>query len=96
MLQILPSDTDPAIVHFNEPHVVILDSGAAPAAELVVFMPGTKGKPRNAITLLKVVASQGYRTIGLEYNDDPAVVQVCPPLSTGHVLRNVPTRQNIW
>jgi hypothetical protein len=76
--EILPSDTDPAITRFNEPNVIVFDEEAPADAPLVVFMPGTDGKPRNAMHLLRVVAAQGYRVIGLEYNDEPAVVQVCP------------------
>lgn len=78
ILEIFPSETDPAIRRFNEAHVVILDPVATASAQLVVFMPGTKGRPRNAIDLLRVVAHQGYRAIGLEYDDEPAVVLVCP------------------
>jgi predicted esterase len=76
--EIKPSETDRSIVHFDDPHVVILDRASNAAAQLVVFMPGTDGKPRNAMGLLRVVAAQGYRVVGLEYNDSPAVVQVCP------------------
>jgi hypothetical protein len=75
--EILPSETDPAITHFNEPHYVILDEDLPAEARLVVFMPGTEGKPSNAAPFLRVVATFGYRVIGLEYNDEPAVVQVC-------------------
>ncbi len=71
-----PSSVDPRIAHFDDDHVVI---GDAPAqAPLVVFLPGTGGKPANAMALLEVVAAQGYRVIGLEYDDEPAVAQVCP------------------
>lgn len=75
--EIRPSDADPSIKRFNEPSFVVFDEQAAPEAQLVVFLPGTDGKPSNSV-LLRVVAAQGYRVIGLEYNDDPAVVQVCP------------------
>jgi hypothetical protein len=44
----------------------------------VVFMPGTGGRPQNLLPLLHVIAGQGYRVIGLRYDDVPAVVQVCP------------------
>jgi hypothetical protein len=74
----VPSHIDPAVRHFDEPNVAITNSGLTKNAPLVVFMPGTGGKPANAIDLLKVVAGQGYRVIGLEYDDTPAVVQRCP------------------
>lgn len=76
--EILPSETDASITRFNEPNEIVFDEQTPADSPLVVFMPGTDGKPSNALRLLKVVAAQGYRVIGLEYNDDPAVVQVCP------------------
>ena len=76
--EIKPSAADSSIHRFDEPNVVVVDRSRSTASQLVVFMPGTDGKPRNAMRLLQVVASQGYRTIGLEYNDSPAVIQVCP------------------
>jgi predicted esterase len=76
--EILPSETDPSITRFNEPSLVVFDEETPADSPLVVFMPGTGGKPGNAMRLLRVVAAQGYRVIGLEYNDEPAVVQVCP------------------
>ncbi len=76
--QIRPSEADPAITRFDDPNYVVFDEQSGPPSQLVVFMPGTDGKPGNAALLLRQVASQGYRVIGLEYNDDPAVVHVCP------------------
>jgi hypothetical protein len=76
--EIRPSQTDPQITRFDEPHYVIFDDALPATTPLVVFMPGTDGRPRNALTLLRVVAGLGYRVIGLEYNDEPAVIQVCP------------------
>jgi hypothetical protein len=76
--EILPSETDPAIIDFNEPNYVVVDEEVPSEAQLVVFMPGTDGKPANAAKFLRIVATFGYRVIGLEYNDEPAVVQVCP------------------
>jgi len=45
---------------------------------LLVFMPGTGGAPRNTTEFADVAARQGYRVIGLEYDDVPAVGQICP------------------
>jgi hypothetical protein len=44
----------------------------------VVFLTGTNGKPRGNVPFLRVIAEQGYRVIGLEYDDAPAVSRVCP------------------
>jgi len=76
--EVRPSEADPSITRFNEPNLIVYDEQSGPESQLVVFMPGTDGKPSNAALLLRQVASQGYRVIGLEYNNDPAVVQVCP------------------
>jgi hypothetical protein len=63
--QIRPSDADPSIKRFDEPSFVLFDQEAAPASQLVVFLPGTDGKPGNAVLLLRQIAAQGYRVIGL-------------------------------
>ena len=75
---VLPSQADPAVAQFNDPSAVIIGKDAAAGAQLAVFLPGTGGRPMNVMPLLRVIAGQGYRVIGLEYDDEPAVVQVCP------------------
>src|ERR1041384_7734850 len=40
--------------------------------------PAPGGRPANTRALLGVIADQGYRALGLEYDDTPAVVGVCP------------------
>jgi hypothetical protein len=47
-------------------------------APLLVFLPGTGGRPLNTTAFSNVAAEQGYRVIGLEYVDEPAVQQICP------------------
>jgi hypothetical protein len=76
--KILPSDVNPSITRFNEPNVVLSSESLSTRAKLVVFLPGGGGAPSNALPLLTVVAAQGYAVIGLEYNNTPSVVQVCP------------------
>ncbi len=73
-----PSETDSRIGHFDEPHRVVFNREVGARAQLAVFLPGTGGKPAAAARLLSVIADQGYRVIGLEYEDTPAVIQVCP------------------
>lgn len=73
-----PSQTDPAIRHFDEPHYVVSSPAAPALTPLVVFLAGTNGKPANVAHLLNVVATQGYRVVGLEYNDAPAIAEICP------------------
>jgi pimeloyl-ACP methyl ester carboxylesterase len=76
--RVTPSDTDPAIKRFNEPHYIVFDSTAARSGNLLVFMTGTGGNPDNVSDFLRVAAGQGYRVIALAYNDVPAVIGVCP------------------
>lgn len=76
--RVTPSDTDPAIKRFNEPHYIVFDSSLARSGDLLVFMTGTGGNPDNVSDFLKVAAGQGYRVIALAYNDVPAVVAICP------------------
>lgn len=73
-----PSAADPAVKQFDDANVAIARRGLSAEAPLVVFLSGTGGKPENVRGLLTVVAGQGYRTLGLSYDNVPAVVQVCP------------------
>jgi acetyl esterase/lipase len=75
---VVPSAIDPSVRRFDEPHYVVFDRTAKADAPLLVFMPGTGGRPQNTSVFANVAARQGYRVIGLEYVDTPAVAQVCP------------------
>jgi dienelactone hydrolase len=77
IIEVRPSAADRRITRFDEPNYITYRRDVGPAAPVVVFLPGTAGQPGNVRMLLSVVADQGYRVIGLEYNDEPAVVQVC-------------------
>lgn len=77
--RIKPSDADPAVKQFDEDSVVMFNRGVADHAPLAVFMTGTGGKPKGARLILSVIANQGYRAVGLAYNDEPSVMQICPP-----------------
>ena len=76
--QVRPSLADPAVRQFDEPSLAITAKAMPADAPLVIFLPGTGGKPENTLPVLQVAARQGYRVLGLEYDDEPAVVQVCP------------------
>jgi predicted esterase len=76
--RITPSSIDPAVRRFDEPHLVVFDPAAKPDAPLLVFLPGTGGRPQNTSDFARVAAGQGYRVIGLQYVDLPAVAQICP------------------
>ena len=79
--RIKPSVTDPSISRFDFPHYIVRKKQSSPASDssvLVVFLPGTSGRPNSVTDLMDVVAQGGYRAIALAYNDIPAVQQVCP------------------
>ena len=76
--RIKPSEADPGVKDFDDANLIVVDRKSAANPPLAVFLPGTGGRPSNVQGLLEVVAGQGYRAIGLQYDDEPAVVQVCP------------------
>lgn len=76
--QVRPSQADPAVRQYDDPSYVMAAPEREADAPLAVFLTGTGGKPSNTGLLLSVMAQLGYRAIGLEYDDTPAVSQVCP------------------
>jgi acetyl esterase/lipase len=76
--RVAPSDVDPSVRRFNEPHYVVFAATANANAPLLLFLPGTGGRPQSTSVFAQAAARQGYRVIGLEYVDEPAVAQLCP------------------
>ena len=76
--RIVPSSIDTSVHRFDSPHLVVFDRATKPDAPLLVFLPGTGGRPDNTSAFAAVAARQGYRVIGLAYVDEPAVQQLCP------------------
>jgi len=64
---IKPSDTDKGIVEFNDPHLVYRNSKAKPRNELLIFIPGTGGRPGGTGMFCQTAADLGYHTIALAY-----------------------------
>ena len=73
-----PSALDPAVKAFDGDNVVITPPGAGAATPLALFLSGTGGPKGGPEPFLQVVAGQGYRVIGLMYDNTPAVSEVCP------------------
>ncbi|MEO8619448.1 MAG: hypothetical protein ABI625_00200 [bacterium] len=76
--RVTPESTDSSIHRFNDPHYVVFERTTTSAAPLLVFMPGTGGMPERTSAFADLAAHMGYRVIGLEYTDTPAVAQLCP------------------
>ena len=76
--RVTPQYADSTIHRFTEPNYVVFERTVKAAAPLLVFLPGTGGRPQGTTEFANTAARQGYRVIGLEYTDTPAVAQVCP------------------
>jgi len=75
---ITPSDSDPAIKNYDRVDYVLFNENTAVGANLLVFLPGTGGRPPGPIAFLHAAADAGYRVISLDYNDEPSVAVYCP------------------
>ncbi len=76
--RIAPSAVDSTSRRFDAVNYVVSARGAKADAPLLVFLPGTGGRPINTTAFENLAAHQGYRVVGLEYDDEPAVQQICP------------------
>ncbi len=72
-----PSATDPAIGSPDDDHHVYLAADGPHNGELLVFLPGTHGRPANVSLFLEEAARAGYHTIGLDYPSEDSANQVC-------------------
>jgi hypothetical protein len=76
---IRPSEADPRVARFDDPHFVIYSRSTRAADQpLLVFLPGTNGKPPGAPDFLRTAVENGYRAISLAYNDDVSIAVYCP------------------
>ncbi len=73
-----PHDADPSVNRFLNGNIVTFAPNVSEAAPLLVFLPGTGGTPSGVRTFLATAALDGYRVIGLMYDDADAVNVVCP------------------
>jgi hypothetical protein len=75
MHSILPSATDPAIANPDDPHLTW--AGGPGNGLLLIFLPGTGGKPAGYTQFLAFAASTGYHVIGLDYPNQQSSDSVC-------------------
>lgn len=71
-----PSVTEAAITAFNDPHLVYFNRDVKPRNELLVFLPGTNGKPGGTNLFCQTAADLGYHTLSLSYPTDTAAAAV--------------------
>jgi hypothetical protein len=74
---VAPQATDPAIDRALADHYVWLDTTARGNPKLLVFLPGNNNQPAGWQKLEQEAARLGYHVIGLMYQNDVVVVQVC-------------------
>lgn len=77
-VDVRPSTTAPEIKAADSPHIVLFDGGRV-ASDLLLWMPGTLGRPHLGAQLdfPQFAAQQGYRVIILSYITDQAVSGIC-------------------
>ena len=97
-LLVPPRLTDERLAEADPPHLVVNDPDK-PAAQLLVWLPGTGGAPATGPRrFFDTVLRQGYRLVALSFINTPAVSQVC----TGPTLRAQPAcagqmrQQRVW
>lgn len=73
---LLPVDTDPAIVLAKQPHRWFVDDAVASRRELLVYLPGTAADTSGQDELGRLAASLGYDVLFLMYPNDVAAA-VC-------------------
>lgn len=73
-----PSEADPAIARFLRDNIALFRRDlVTPTSPLVAYLPGTFGAPDRSKMMLGTIAGQGYRVIGLMYNDAPSTGVTC-------------------
>src|SRR5262245_32376400 len=75
--RIAPATANAKITRWTANYHVWLRSEPAPSGTIMLLLPGSNGQPRNFRLIGSLAASLGYRTIGLMYPDDHAVLQAC-------------------
>lgn len=77
MRAVPPSDTDPRITQWTEPHMVFRGTSVAPIGHLVVFLAGSLGFPTRQTLFPRLAASMGYHVINLRYANSIPIGAVC-------------------
>lgn len=84
LYRVPPSAADPRITRFNRAdNWVFFNPAASPSAEALLYLPGTapteNGTPFDRFqAFFGTAMAAGYHIIALQYDNHPAVSQVCP------------------
>lgn len=81
-ISITPSATDININTYTNPsqqevHICYLNTLITPKNELLIFLPGSSGKPNGNDYFDQLAANLGYHVIGLMYPNEPAIGSLC-------------------
>jgi hypothetical protein len=77
-VDVRPSQTDPRITTFDQPHVCWMPHGdREDRHQLFLFLPGTGGKPKEHFAIGETAAGLGYHVIFLMYPDNLAAQIKC-------------------
>ena len=88
--QVRPSDTDPLISTFNsDSNYVYINTNVTPKNILVVYLPGTNGKPKNSTYFGMAAAQLGFHSVGVVYPNGQAVASICGNSSDPSCFENV-------
>jgi hypothetical protein len=81
-----PGATDTGISNTGGQHFVAVPASANQSQNLLVFLPGTGGRPEFYTTILRHAADRGHHAIGLAYPNVEAVNELCAsaPSATCH------------
>ncbi len=96
--EVLPSETDSAIIQWNEPHIVCTPDQTNQRGELFVFLPGTGALPSYYSQLMQTAAEAGLYVVDLRYpNDESVNIDICPtdPDDNCHQLVRQETMQGV-
>ncbi len=75
--EILPAVTDSTITRWVEPHLVCYDPTVVHRQQLLVFLPGSFGKPRHYRLIVQLAARLGFHAVGLRYPNSWTVHSLC-------------------
>ena len=77
ILPIKPSDTHEGIDGKDLPHLVLRNPEVPAQGRLLLFLPGTVGRPAQYTEFLKTAANMGMDAIGLSYDNNVAMRDLC-------------------